>query len=118
VFVGGACKDRAYPSVSPAAPPGFVGPKGDGTCVRTHEGVARPAPCPDLSKIAAMPDEALSPIACDWAASCGIRGVEGCCIGCSNPFPMKLKRACALRALRTKTCADVKRELAAPGCNL
>jgi len=116
VFVGGTCKDKAYGSIASAVPPGFVGPRGDGACVRTNDGKTSPAPCPDLAKIDALSDDALSPIACDWAASCGIMGHEGCCIGCANPFRMKLARPCAVRALRAKTCAAVKKELMAPSC--
>ncbi len=115
-FVGGACKDKGYASIAPAVPPGFVGPKGDGTCVRTHDGKTFPAVCPDPAKAAKMSDAELSPVACNWAAACGIMGYEGCCIGCLNPFPMKLKRACALRTLRMKSCKEVQRELSLPAC--
>lgn len=112
----GVCADRGYASVAPAIPPGDLGPKGDGTCVRRHKQKETPATCPEPSKLEALPDPALSPIACDWAASCGRMGDEGCCVGCKNPFRMKIGRACALRALRAKSCADVLKILDAPSC--
>lgn len=117
VFVGGACKENAYASITPAIPPGLVGPKGDGTCIRTHEGKTTSARCPDLAKVTALTDERFGPIACEWAASCGIQGHEGCCVGCKNPFRMKLSRACATKMLQAKTCAEVQKHFSAPSCS-
>ncbi|MBX3234346.1 MAG: hypothetical protein KIT84_21775 [Labilithrix sp.] len=116
VLVGGLCADRRYPALAPAIPPGELGPKGDGTCVRRSPKKTTPAPCPDRKNLDALPDSALSRLACDWAASCDRRGEEGCCVGCTNPFAVKLARACAIRALRANTCPQVQKIFDTPGC--
>ena len=116
VFVGGACRDKAYTSITPAIPPGLLGPKGDGTCIRTNDGKSTAVRCPDLAKVVAMPDERFSPVACEWAASCGVQGHERCCVGCKHPFRMKLSRPCATKMLRAKTCAEVQKLFSAPSC--
>ena len=94
VFVGGVCAERAYLSAAPAVPPGLLGPKGDGTCVRRRDGSldGTAAPCPDPTELARLSDQRLSPIACEWAASCQRSGDEGCCIGCRSPMPANTQR--------------------------
>lgn len=116
VFVGPACADRHYASVVSPIPPGQLGPKGDGACQRVDGKRTTPAPCPDLSSVERLPKEAFSSLACEWIGACQRQGEEGCCVGCTNPFAMKLDRGCALRALRQKTCADVQKIVDAKGC--
>lgn len=117
VFVGGACADKHYAAVAPSVPPGNLGPNGDGTCVRrTATGRPTATPCPDPKSLESLSELDFSSLACEWAASCDFQGVEGCCVGCTNPFAMKIDRKCALKALRAKTCTDVKKTLQAAGC--
>jgi hypothetical protein len=119
VYVGGMCADKAYTAVAPAVLPGLLGPKGDGTCVRRDQNGDRflsPDACPSLTTVSKLPDVELSPIACEWAASCQRQGAEGCCVGCNNPFSVKLTRACALSLLRATTCTAVQQQWSQPSC--
>lgn len=116
VFVGDACAAKHYTSIAPSIPPGSLGPKGDGTCVRRTQKGATPYPCPDPKTLESMQKEDFSSLACEWASSCDRQGVEGCCVGCTNPFAMKLERKCALKALHAKTCTDVQKILDTSGC--
>lgn len=99
-----------------ATAPGILGPKGDGTCIRKQGGAAQAAPCPNRSNLEKLSDDALSPIACDWAASCDRMGIEGCCVGCSDPFAVKFTRTCALQILRSDSCDAVRKGVDRPGC--
>lgn len=112
-------------SATPAAPSATVagtmnlgpaGPKGDGTCVaRGYAGctsppcskVERPVPCPAIPTTKSTDDE-LGGAACDWAQACDRMGDEGCCVGCKNPFRVKLSRACALQIVAKKDCKSVQ----------
>lgn len=116
VFVGSTCDDRHYTSIAPAIPPGNVGPKGDGTCQRIDGKKITTADCPDLKNVEKLSKDSFSSLTCDWLAACDVRGHEGCCVGCNGPFEMKVERSCALKALRSKTCADVQKITMTKGC--
>ncbi|MFO0549764.1 MAG: hypothetical protein U0271_15330 [Polyangiaceae bacterium] len=119
VFVGETCAEKNYTSIVPSIPPGALGPKGDGSCVRREasKGRVTAAACPDRARLSSLTDEELSPVACEWAASCGRMGNEGCCVGCTSPWPWKLSRKCALSALAATSCAEVQRIVDAPDCS-
>ncbi|CAN5331339.1 hypothetical protein BH09MYX1_BH09MYX1_30340 [soil metagenome] len=127
-----AASATAPPNAASAAPPpsasssapfvpssvsyGLPRPKGDGTCVA--DGVAgctsppctkvvSQVPCPAIPT-AKSTDEELGAAACNWSAGCERMGDEGCCVGCSNPFRVKLSRTCALQIVAKKDCKSVQ----------
>lgn len=118
VYVGGVCAEQGYTPVTAAVAPGMLGPKGDGTCVRRGDAgeVLSAERCPRLAALTKLSDERLGPIACEWAASCQRQGSEGCCIGCNNPFSVKLRRSCALELLGKTSCEQVRRRWDGGGC--
>ncbi len=114
-----APSSTAAPTATASAAPQIVGPpgpKGDGSCVaRAMAGctsppctkVLVPVPCPAMAT-AKSTDEELGRSACDWAAACERMGDEGCCVGCTNPFRVKLSRSCALQIVAKKDCRAVQ----------
>jgi hypothetical protein len=122
VYVDGACRERGYRPIATSVPNAPIGPKGDGTCryhARIEPAPALPAvaPCPDLSTLGKLTNDELGPLACEWASTCERMGDEGCCVECNNPFRVRLKRGCAERMLRAKTCADVQKVWDTPTCH-
>jgi hypothetical protein len=91
-------------------------PKGDGTCIADGMAGCTSPPCTRVVSAVPCPvipttkssDEELGAAACGWAAACERMGDEGCCVGCGNPFRVKLSRTCALQIVSKMDCKSVQ----------